>query len=93
MNMEQTTAEQLVQDLGEALKASASFDPVKHADITKLEYAFSKYAREDNTPENAKYLGYLDAQELYPDFTPISFKSYLTEVFAGQGVRPYEGRF
>jgi hypothetical protein len=96
MTMEQIPAEKLVQDLGaarEALKASASFDVMKLMAASTLEYEVSKYVREDNTPENAKYLGYLDAKELYPDFKPVSFKSYLTEVFAGQGVKPYQGRF
>jgi hypothetical protein len=96
MDMEQITAEKLVQDLDaarEALKASASFDLMKTVTAFSLEYAVSKYLREDNTPEHAKYLGYLDARELYPDFQPVSFKSYLTELFAGQGVKPYEGRF
>jgi hypothetical protein len=61
--------------------------------VLALEYEVSKYVREDNTPENARYLGYLDAQELYPDFKLISFKDYLKELFAGQSVKPYQGRF
>jgi hypothetical protein len=66
---------------------------MKWAAVGGLEYEVSKYVREDNTPENAKYLGYLDAKELYPDFKTVSFKDFLTELFAGQGVKPYEGRF
>jgi hypothetical protein len=53
------------------------------------EYNFSKYLRGDNTRENAKYLGYLDARELYPDFKPISFEQFLQEVLDGKAVRPY----
>jgi hypothetical protein len=87
----------LVQDLAaarESLKASGTnFDPMKLVTVALLQYDVSGYVREDNTPENAKYLGYLDAKELYPDFKPISLKSFLTELFAGQGVKPYEGRF
>ena len=87
----------MVQDLDaarEALKAAGTnFDLMKWAAVSGLEYEVSKYVREDNTPENAKYLGYLDAKELYPDFKPVSFKSFLTELFAGQGVKPYQGRF
>jgi hypothetical protein len=87
----------LIQDLAaarEALKASGTnFDVMKWATVAVLEYDVSSYVREDNTPENAKYLGYLDAKELYPDFKPISFKSFLTVLFSGQGVKPYEGRF
>jgi hypothetical protein len=94
MNVEQITAEKLVQDLGaarEALKTSA--DPMKLMTVLFLEYEVSTYVREDNTLENANYLGYLDARELYPDFKPVSFRSYLAELFAGQGVKPYAGRF
>jgi hypothetical protein len=96
MTTKQVPAEKSVQDLSaarEALKASANFDFMKVMTVIVLEYEVSKYVREDNTPENAKYLGYLDAKELYPDFKPVSFKSYLTELFAGQGIKPYQGRF
>ena len=96
MTTKQIPAEKSIQNRDaarEALKASASFDPMKWMTVFVLEYEVSKYVREDNTPENAKYLGYLDAKELYPDFKPVSFKSFLTELFAGQGVKPYQGRF
>jgi hypothetical protein len=49
--------------------------------------------RGDNHPENAKYLGYLDAQELYPDFRPVSFEGYMKEVFDATAGRVYMGRF
>jgi hypothetical protein len=92
--VEQITAEKVVQDLvaaSEALKDSA--DPMKLAAVLYMGYEVSTYVRGDNIPENAKYLGYLDARELYPDFKPVSFRSYLAELFAGQGVKPYEERF
>ncbi|KAF7329630.1 Glycoside hydrolase family 33 protein [Mycena kentingensis (nom. inval.)] len=54
------------------------------------DYAHSKYVREDNTPEYAKYLGYLDANELYPDFTPTTFREFMGEVLAGKVERPYK---
>ncbi|KAF7325433.1 Glycoside hydrolase [Mycena kentingensis (nom. inval.)] len=54
------------------------------------DYAHSKYVREDNTPEYAKYLGYLDANELYPEFTPTTFRKFLGEVLAGKIERPYK---
>jgi hypothetical protein len=61
--------------------------------INRWQYAISKYIRRDNTPENAKYLGYIDARELYPDFKPISFSEYLDELLAGKGYKPYANRF
>lgn len=54
------------------------------------EYNVSRYIREDNTPENGKYLGYLDARELYPDFKPIRFGQFVDELVGGGGKRPYE---
>ena len=57
--------------------------------MISLEYTFSKYVRGDNTPENAKYLGYLDANELYPDFKPIRFAEFVDELIAGKAERLY----
>ena len=37
---------------------------------------------EENTLENAKRLGYLDARELYPDITPLSLEEYAKEFYA-----------
>lgn len=42
--------------------------------VIGLEYAYSKFVRGDNSPEYAKYLGYLDAMDLYPKFVPRSFE-------------------
>ncbi|KAF7325439.1 Glycoside hydrolase [Mycena kentingensis (nom. inval.)] len=56
-----------------------SASPDEHTARMKrlTDYSYSKYVREDNTPENAKYLGYLDAKELYPDFTPTTFREFM----------------
>ncbi len=52
----------------------------------------SKYIRGDNTLANAKYLQYLDARELYPDFKPRAFAEYIDEVLDGKAERPYQDR-
>lgn len=57
------------------------------------EYALSRYVRKDNTLENAKYLGYLDAKELYPDFVPITYEDVVKETVDGKAGKLYEGRF
>jgi hypothetical protein len=54
-----------------------------------LEYMYSKYVRGENTPEFAEYLGYLSAEELYPDFKPIAFREFLEELLDGKAHRPY----
>ncbi|KAK6971953.1 glycoside hydrolase [Favolaschia claudopus] len=51
-------------------------------------YDNNKYVRGDNTPAYAKYLGYLDARELYPEFQPITFREYLVELLDGRAEKP-----
>jgi hypothetical protein len=53
------------------------------------DYDYSKYVRADNTPAYAKYLGYLDARELYPDFQPITFRDFVGELLGGKLEMPY----
>ncbi|KAJ7286373.1 hypothetical protein C8J57DRAFT_1446898 [Mycena rebaudengoi] len=48
------------------------------------DYTYSKYVRADNTPEYAAYLGYLDVRDLYPDFTPRSFRQFVGELLEGK---------
>lgn len=55
------------------------------------QYAHSKYVRRDNQPKAAKELGYLDAQELYPDFKPRAFREFLGDLLDGKIVKPYAG--
>ena len=45
------------------------------------------------TPESAKYLGYLDFKELYPDVTGNTFRDIYTDVLAGKpsGFTPFAG--
>jgi hypothetical protein len=83
----------MIQTLDDARTAQKdSKDPSDTAifmSVTVAEYGVSKYVRGDNTPENAEYLGYIDARKLYPDFKPISFESFLRELADGRGARPY----
>ena len=56
------------------------------------QYLISWGIRGDNTPEYAKYLGYLTSKELYPDLKFVTFENYLKEVLAGQAKGVYEER-
>lgn len=56
---------------------------------SKAEYAYSKHIRGDNQPAYGKYLGYLDARELYPDLKPITFREFLKDLQAGKIEKPY----
>lgn len=60
--------------------------------LTKVmtEYQISWGARGDNTPEYAKFLGYLTSKELYPDLKFRSFQSFLEEVLAGNAHTVYK---
>lgn len=51
---------------------------------SSADYAYSKYARGDNTLQNAKYLGYLDARELYPDIKPTTFAEFVQQALDGK---------
>lgn len=44
----------------------------------------------ENTPEYAKYLGYVTSKELYPDMSFIKFEDYLKEVVDGNARGVYE---
>jgi hypothetical protein len=66
---------------------------MKYIALSMDEYNNSTYLRGDNTPEIAKYLGYLDATELYPDFKPIKFEEFFEGLLEGKGERPYSGRY
>ncbi|OJD30594.1 isoflavone reductase family protein [Diplodia corticola] len=54
----------------------------------EADYHYSKYVRGDNQPEYAKYLGYLDARELYPDFRPITFREFMKDLLDGKIQKP-----
>lgn len=54
------------------------------------QYDRSKWIRADGTLENAKYLGYIDARELYPDLQPVRFEQFLDELVQGKATRPYD---
>jgi hypothetical protein len=66
---------------------------MKRSAQTLLEYGVSKYVRNDNTLENARYLGYLDARDLYPDLKPRAFLELFEDLLNGLGERPYGGTF
>ena len=46
------------------------------------ELQISMFVLQENTLENAKKLGYLDARELYPDVAPLSLEEYAKQFYA-----------
>ena len=68
------------------------FDPVKLVPRYIAEYQLSWGIRGDNTPEYAKFLGYITSKELYPDFEFTDLKEYLVSVVNGQAKGVYTDR-
>lgn len=90
----QVSEETVKQRVEEARQFSETypFDPTKFIPRYAAEYQLSWGIRGDNRPEYAKYLGYLDAKELYPDFQPILFEEYLKELLDGTATGIYTDR-
>ncbi|RGP77126.1 isoflavone reductase family [Fusarium longipes] len=84
----------------ESRVASLKSSIVSHPDDVELfvqfsmyQYAYTNYVRGDNTPEHAKYLGYLDVKTLYPDVKCKSLRDFIKEVAVGKrDHRIYVGR-
>ena len=54
------------------------------------EYQYSWGIRADNTPDAAKYLGYLTSKDLYPDLVYTKFEDFFKEMLEGRGHTVYE---
>ena len=77
-------AEEVERLLAEGRKEFAA-DPKDQNAIYKLfmnEYEYSVSILGENTLENSKKLGYLDARELYPDIAAQSLEEYAKEFYA-----------
>jgi hypothetical protein len=75
----------------EARKAVEA-DPANVGAVMALagaDYGYSMNVRGDNAPEYAKYLGYLDAKELYPDLEYTKFDDFLAQLVEGKVKRVY----
>lgn len=76
----------------EALAKDPADEQAKFSTILN-QYWLSWGVRGDCTPEAAKYLGYLDFKELYPDVTGYTFRDIYSAVLAGEssGFTPFAG--
>ncbi|KAM5349892.1 hypothetical protein ACJ41O_006397 [Fusarium nematophilum] len=87
---EKVSAQDIEAQVREAEAKNPSPDSVEFIGLSQLQYWHSCGVRGDNTPENAQYLGYLLAKDLYPDFTGTPLETYAKEVLDGKGKRVYE---
>lgn len=67
-------------------------DPSSYARISQLQYLNSRYIRGDNSPEYARFLGYLDAKDLYPELKGNTLEAYCQDVLNGTARGVYETR-
>ncbi|KAH6985221.1 hypothetical protein EDB80DRAFT_733652 [Ilyonectria destructans] len=74
-------------------EARASEDPRAVHKLWNMQYSYSFGIRGDNTPAYAKYLGYLNAGELYPDMKGNSLKAWFQEVLDGKATSAYARKF
>ena len=83
--------EQIEEELAQAQSdvAQDPQDQKKCSHLYIVQYRHSMYVRQDNQPANAEYLGYLNARELYPQYTPTSFREYFVELLAGKAKPVY----
>ena len=80
------TAEEVlkrVEKAKAALEADSS-NPMNHRMVWLSEYLNSKFVRGDNSPDYAKYLGYLDTRDLYPRTKTRSMRDLILEVLDGK---------
>lgn len=84
-----------LQAMVSAANAKLAKDPTSiDAYIQKIgaQYQISWGIRGDNTPEYAKYLGYVTSRELYPEFEHVKFEAFVRELLEGKGQGVYKER-
>ncbi|KAL9567440.1 hypothetical protein ACKAV7_008390 [Fusarium commune] len=83
---EYISKEQIEKSIADAAAAFAAnpANPAPYVEKSMLEYKWSRWNREDNTPEHADYLSYLNAKELYPDLQPKSMDDFVHELVEGR---------
>jgi hypothetical protein len=75
------------EDEIEAGIAANKDDPMKSMDYYQYTYLKSFDIMGENTPEYARYLGYLIGKDLYPDIKGISFEDFVQETIE-KGLEP-----
>ncbi|KAJ4166564.1 hypothetical protein NW765_007803 [Fusarium oxysporum] len=65
-------------------------DSFNYFEVVKYQYFNSLGLRGDNTPEYARYLGYVDATELFPDMKVTTPEAYCQKVLSGKATTIYQ---
>lgn len=69
---------------GKAMIAKDAHDMHGHLLLRRSEHRYSLHVLGENTLENAKRLGYLDARELYPDIRTTTLEEFAQEFYAAE---------
>ncbi|KAL1896437.1 hypothetical protein Cpir12675_002841 [Ceratocystis pirilliformis] len=85
----QVTKEELESNISECEAEMAKSNQTDMLKLGMSQYKNLLGIRGDNTPEKAKYLGYLDAKELYPEIEAIPLESYIKDMLDGKLKAPY----
>ncbi|KAL2888886.1 isoflavone reductase [Ceratocystis lukuohia] len=83
------TKEELESSISECEAEMAKSNQTDMLKLGMSQYKHLLGIRGDNTPEKAKYLGYLDARELYPEIEAIPLESYIQDMLDGKLKAPY----
>ncbi|KAK7432093.1 hypothetical protein QQZ08_001383 [Neonectria magnoliae] len=83
-------AEAIQASIAEIETPKPAPDSLEFITLASYQYWYSCGVRGNNTSENAQYLGYLLAKDLYPDLEVISLATYTQQVIDGKRRRAYE---
>ncbi|GJJ09949.1 hypothetical protein Clacol_004173 [Clathrus columnatus] len=81
VNEAYATAKEVGKEDFNSVKMPLSIDQLKEQNPIMRDYYQEMYVLGQNTVENAKQLGAIDARELYPDIKPKTLKEYATEFY------------
>ncbi|KAI9163523.1 Isoflavone reductase-like protein [Paramyrothecium foliicola] len=76
--------EEVAAEAKQALYKTRKPDSFDYFDLVKCQYWNIMFVRAENTPEHAKYLGFLDAKELYPEVVTTGLDEYAQQAVNGQ---------
>lgn len=82
-------SKEVITSILDGIPRGAPFPSPDWWKLTQFEFLNSWGLRGDNTPEYARYFGYIDARELYPDFQPKKMEEFAKELLAGKLRRVY----
>ena len=74
----------------EKMAGNANPDQASIFQLIVNQYPYSWGVRGDNTPEYARFLGYVTSKDLYPEMGFVGFEEYLKELLEGKVEGVYE---